>query len=59
MLMSLNWLEDANVTKLVGGDEKQCNVLSVTDRSVGNENRLLTLDVHSTSAPIELSLIHI
>jgi len=30
---------DANVTKLVEGDEEQCNVLSVTDRSVGNKDR--------------------
>ena len=30
--------EDANVTKLVERDEEQCDVLSVTDRSVGNKD---------------------
>ena len=38
------WLQkkkqlDDNITELVEGDEKQCNVLSVTDRSVGNKDR--------------------
>ena len=38
------WLQkkkqsDANVTELVGGDKEQCDVLSIIDRSVGNENR--------------------
>jgi len=37
------WLQkkkqvDANVTELVGENEKQCDVLSVTDRSVGNKD---------------------
>ena len=30
---------EANITKLVEGDEKQCDVLSVTDKSVGNKDR--------------------
>ena len=30
---------DANVTELVGGDEKQYDILYVTDRSVGNKDR--------------------
>ena len=30
---------DANVTKLVGEDEKKCDVLSVTNTSVGNKDR--------------------
>ena len=30
---------DANVTEMVEGDEKQCDVLSVTDRPVDNKNR--------------------
>jgi len=30
---------DANITELVEGDEEQCDVLSVTDRPVGNKNR--------------------
>ena len=30
---------DANVTELVEGDEEQCDVLSVTDRPVGNKDR--------------------
>jgi len=29
----------ANVTELVGGDKEQCDVLSVTDRSVDNKDR--------------------
>ena len=28
-----------NVTELVGRDEKQCDILSVTDRSVDNKDR--------------------
>ena len=30
---------DANVTGLIGEDEEQCDVLSVTVRSVGNKDR--------------------
>ena len=30
---------DANITELVEGDEEQCDVLSVTDRLVGNKDR--------------------
>jgi len=30
---------DTNVTELIGEDEQQCDVLSVTDRSVGNKDR--------------------
>jgi len=30
---------DANVTELIGEDKEQCNILSVTDRSVGNKGR--------------------
>ena len=30
---------DANVTRLIGEDEEQCDVLSVIDRSVGNKYR--------------------
>jgi len=29
---------DANITELVEGDEKHCDVLSVIDRPVGNKN---------------------
>jgi len=31
--------QDANVTELAGGDEDKCDVLSVTDRSIGNKDR--------------------
>ena len=30
---------DVNVTELTGEDEEQCDVLSVTDRPVGNKDR--------------------
>ena len=30
---------DANVTELIGEDEEHCDILSITDRSVGNKNR--------------------
>jgi len=30
---------DANITELVERDEEQCNILSVTDRPVGNKDR--------------------
>ena len=30
---------DANITELIEGDEKQYDVLSVTDRPVGNKDR--------------------
>ena len=30
---------DSNVTKLIGEDEEQCDILSVTDKSVGNKDR--------------------
>ena len=38
------WLQkkkqpDANVTELIEEDEKQCDVLSITDQSVGNKDR--------------------
>ena len=36
----------ANVTELIEENEKKCDILS------GNKDRLLTLDVHSTSVPI-------
>ena len=44
---------DANVTELIGEDEKQCDILFVVDRSVGNKiDGLLTLDIHNTLIPI-------
>ena len=33
---------DANVTELNGEDEKQCDFLSVTNRSVGNKDRWIS-----------------
>ena len=30
---------NANITELVEGDKEQCDVLSVTDRPVGNKDR--------------------
>jgi len=43
-IRSERWLRkkkqpDANITELVERDEEQCDVLSVTDRPVGNKNR--------------------
>ena len=50
---------DANVTELIGEDEEQCDILSVTNRSVGtNIDGLLTLNVHSTSVLIEWCSLH-
>jgi len=43
---------------LIGEDEEHCDILSFTDRSVGNKDRLLTLDVHSTSVPIGKCSLH-
>ena len=39
MLPRKKKLPYANVTELIRGDEKQCDVLSVTDISVGNKDR--------------------
>jgi len=30
---------DANITELIGEDEDKCDILSVTDKSVGNKDR--------------------
>jgi len=32
---------DSNVTELAGGGKEKCDVLSVTDRSVSNKDRLI------------------
>ena len=39
MLASKKKQSDANVTELIEGDEGQCDVLSVTDKPVGNKDR--------------------
>jgi len=31
-------LPDANITELIGEDEDKCDVLSTTDRSIGNKD---------------------
>ena len=50
---------DANVIELIGEDEEQCDVLSVTDRSVSNKDRsIITLDVHNTSVLIGRYSLH-
>jgi len=39
LLASKEETTDANVIELIGEDETQCEVLSITDRSVGNKDR--------------------
>ena len=42
----------ANAAELTEEYEKNCDILSVTDRSIGNKDRLLTLNDHNISALI-------